>query len=53
MYIEEYELAYLTDNALVGFNIMSEQQYWPKSSSKTELRNNSDENIWWFILHAN
>lgn len=50
--IEEDALAYLTDAGLVGRNIMSEQQRWPKSDSKAELKHKLGENVWWLIILA-
>ncbi|MGJ1430799.1 MazG-like protein [Sphingobacterium spiritivorum] len=51
--IEEDALAYLTDAGLVGRNIMSQQQRWPKSNSASELEHKLGENIWWLIVLAN
>ena len=51
--IEEDALAYLTDAGLVGRNIMSQQQRWPKSDSLEELEHKLGENIWWLIVLAN
>ncbi|MDM8173093.1 MazG-like protein [Olivibacter sp. 47] len=50
--VEEDALAYLTDAGLVGRNIMSEQQRWPKAGSKDELEHKLGENIWWLIVLA-
>jgi NTP pyrophosphatase (non-canonical NTP hydrolase) len=50
--VEEDALAYLTDAGLVGRNIMSEQQRWPKKDSKEELEHKLGENIWWLIVLA-
>jgi hypothetical protein len=50
--IEEDALAYLTDAGLVGRNIMSEQQRWPKADSQAELNHKLGENIWWLIVLA-
>lgn len=49
----EDALAFLTDAALVGRNIMSQQQRWPKSNSDTELEHKIGESIWWLIVLAN
>lgn len=48
--IEEDALAYLTDAGLVGRNIMSQQQRWPKANSQEELEHKLGENIWWLIV---
>lgn len=50
--VEEDALAYLTDAGLVGRNIMSQQQRWPKSNSQAELNHKLGENIWWLIVLA-
>ena len=50
--VEEDALAYLTDAGLVGRNIMSQQQRWPKVGSEAELRHKLGENIWWLIVLA-
>ena len=50
--VEEDALAYLTDAGLVGRNIMSEQQRWPKANSAAELSHKLGENIWWLIVLA-
>jgi len=50
--IEEDALAYLTDAGLVGRNIMSQQQRWPKADSQEELEHKLGENIWWLIVLA-
>lgn len=50
--LEEDALAYLTDAALVGRNIMSQQQRWPKAGSEEELEHKIGENIWWLIILA-
>lgn len=50
--VEEDALAYLTDAGLVGRNIMSQQQRWPKTNSKAELEHKLGENIWWLIVLA-
>lgn len=50
--VEEDALAYLTDAALVGRNIMSQQQRWPKTNSQAELNHKLGENIWWLIVLA-
>lgn len=49
---EEDALAYLTDAGLVGRNIMSQQQRWPKADSQNELEHKLGENIWWLIVLA-
>jgi len=50
--VEEDALAYLTDAGLVGRNIMSQQQRWPKAGSQEELKHKLGENIWWLIVLA-
>ncbi|WP_293946959.1 MULTISPECIES: MazG-like protein [unclassified Sphingobacterium] len=50
--VEEDTLAYLTDAGLVGRNIMSQQQRWPKAGSEEELEHKLGENIWWLIVLA-
>ena len=50
--VEEDALAYLTDAGLIGRNIMSQQQRWPKAGSKEELEHKLGENIWWLIVLA-
>jgi hypothetical protein len=50
--VEEDALAYLTDAGLVGRNIMSQQQRWPKVGSEADLEHKLGENIWWLIVLA-
>lgn len=50
--VEEDALAYLTDAGLVGRNVMSQQERWPKSNSESELKHKLGENIWWLIVIA-
>lgn len=50
--VEEDALAYLTDAGLIGRNIMSQEQRWPKVGSETELEHKLGENIWWLIVLA-
>ena len=50
--VEEDALAYLTDAGLVGRNIMSQQQRWPKAESEAQLEHKLGENIWWLIVLA-
>ena len=50
--VEEDALAYLTDAGLVGRNIMSQQQRWPKANSQSELEHKLGENMWWLIVIA-
>lgn len=50
--VEEDALAYLTDAALIGRNIMSQQQRWPIANSQAELKHKLGENIWWLIILA-
>ena len=51
--VEEDALAFLTDAGLVGRNIMSQQQRWPKANSPSELEHKIGESIWWLIVLAN
>ncbi|MDC5087263.1 MULTISPECIES: nucleoside triphosphate pyrophosphohydrolase family protein [Acinetobacter] len=48
--IEEDALAFLTDAGLVGRNIMSEQNRWPKKDTETELPHKIGECFWWLII---
>lgn len=50
--VEEDALAYLTDAGLIGRNVMSQQERWPKLDSETELKHKLGENIWWLIVIA-
>lgn len=52
--VEEDALAYLTDAALVGRNIMTEQNRWGKANalSHEELKHKLGENIWWLVVLA-
>lgn len=50
--VEEDALAYLTDAALVGRNIMSLEKRWPKASDQADLEHKLGENIWWLIVLA-
>lgn len=50
--VEEDALAYLTDAGLVGRNVMSQQQRWPKADSESDLEHKIGENIWWLIVLA-
>ena len=48
----EDALAFLTDAGLVGRNIMSQQERWPKANSQSELEHKLGESIWWLIVLA-
>lgn len=50
--LEEDTLAFLTDAALVGRNVMSQEKRWPKSGAREELEHKLGENIWWLIVLA-
>lgn len=50
--VEEDALAFLTDAGLVGRNVMSHQQRWPKSNSQAELEHKLGESIWWLTVLA-
>lgn len=51
--VEEDALAFLTDAGLIGRNIMSQQQRWPKPNDQSELEHKLGESIWWLIILAN
>lgn len=51
--IEEDALAFLTDASLVGRNVMSHQNRWPKANSQEELEHKLGESIWWLTILAN
>lgn len=50
--VEEDALAFLTDAGLVGRNVMSQQQRWPKANTEEELRHKLGESIWWLTILA-
>jgi NTP pyrophosphatase (non-canonical NTP hydrolase) len=50
--VEEDALAFLTDAGLVGRNVMSQQNRWPKANTDTELEHKLGESIWWLIVLA-
>ena len=50
--VEEDALAFLTDAGLVGRNVMSQQERWPKSNSQEELEHKLGECIWWLSILA-
>ena len=50
--VEEDALAFLTDAGLVGRNVMSQQQRWPKPNTQEELEHKLGESIWWLIILA-
>lgn len=50
--IEEDALAFLTDAGLVGRNVMSQQQRWPKNNTQEELEHKLGESIWWLTVLA-
>jgi hypothetical protein len=50
--VEEDTLAFLTDAGLVGRNVMSQQQRWPKSNTREELEHKLGESIWWLTILA-
>ena len=50
--VEEDALAFLTDAGLVGRNVMSQQQRWPKSDTQEELEHKLGESIWWLTILA-
>ena len=51
--VEEDALAFLTDAGLVGRNIMSQQQRWPKANTDSELQHKIGESIWCLVVLAN
>jgi hypothetical protein len=50
--VEEDALAFLTDAGLVGRNIMSQQERWPKGNTETDLRHKIGECVWWLTVLA-
>ena len=50
--VEHDALAFLTDAALAGRNVMSHERTWSKSNSAEELEHKLAENIWWLIVLA-
>lgn len=50
--VEEDALAFLTDTGLIGRNIMSQQNRWPKANSQEELEHKLGESIWWLVVLA-
>ena len=50
--IEEDALAFLTDAALVGRHVMSQQNRWPKEATELELPHKLGECFWWLIILA-
>lgn len=50
--VEEDALAFLTDAGLVGRNIMSQQERWPKEDAEQELRHKIGECMWWLLILA-
>ncbi len=50
--VEEDALAFLTDAGLVGRNVMSQQQRWPKNNTQEELEHKLGESIWWLTVLA-
>ncbi len=50
--VEEDALAFLTDAGLVGRNVMSQQQRWPKNNTEEELEHKLGESIWWLTVLA-
>lgn len=50
--VEEDALAFLTDAGLVGRNVMSQQERWPKNNTKEELEHKLGECIWWLTILA-
>ncbi|WP_416439987.1 MazG-like protein [Leeuwenhoekiella sp. A16] len=50
--IEEDALAFLTDAGLIGRNVMSQQERWPKTNSQEELEHKLGECIWWLSILA-
>ena len=50
--IEEDALAFLTDAALLGRHVMSQQERWPKANTEEELQHKLGESIWWLTVLA-
>lgn len=50
--VEEDALAFLTDAALVGRNVMSQQGRWPKANTGEELKHKLGETVWWLTVLA-
>ena len=50
--VEEDALAFLTDAGLVGRNVMSQQNRWPKTGTEKELQQKLGESVWWLIVLA-
>ncbi|ASK30082.1 MazG-like protein [Chryseobacterium sp. T16E-39] len=50
--LEQDVLAYLTDAALIGRDVMSHEKTWLKKESAAELEHKLGENIWWLIILA-
>lgn len=50
--VEEDALAFLTDAALVGRNVMSQEKRWPRKGSREELEHKLGESVWWLIVLA-
>lgn len=45
--IEEDALAFLTDSALIGRLVMSQQGRWPVADTQENLKHKIGECIWW------
>lgn len=50
--VEEDALAFLTDAALVGRQVMAQQGRWPKGNTPAELEHKLGESVWWLIVLA-
>ncbi|RZJ73604.1 MazG-like protein [Flavobacterium sp.] len=48
--VEEDALAFLTDAALVGRQVMSHEGRWPKANTQDELKHKIGESIWWLTV---
>lgn len=48
--IEEDALAFLTDAALVGRLVMSQQGRWPAANTEEQLKHKLGECIWWLVI---
>lgn len=50
--IQEDALAFLTDAALIGRNLMAHEHIWPKDKADEELQHKIAECMWWLIVLA-
>lgn len=50
--VQEDALAFLTDAALIGRNIMAHEHIWPNEKADQELQHKIGECMWWLIVLA-